>query len=53
MSSGQKVPDEIVDDLLAEAMVAKVDKSKVRWPSTKYPRKLTQREGARINRSAV
>ncbi len=30
MSEGQKVPDEIVDDLLGEAMLAKLDKSKVR-----------------------
>jgi len=29
MATGQKVPDEVVDDLLAEAMVAKVDKAKV------------------------
>ncbi len=30
MSEGQKVPDKIVDDLLAEAMVSKLDKSKVK-----------------------
>lgn len=30
MSTGEQVPDEIVDDILAEGMVAKAAKSKVR-----------------------
>jgi len=30
MATGQKVPDSVVDDLLAEAMVSKLEKAKVR-----------------------